>query len=95
MIYRVGWPFWKLAYKLGFTLYYRYDVYRNHESNDYCAASPDIKGLNAEAKSLDEVCEAMEYGAQEIVKLDLFGIDEHQKEPTLRPFGKFSGGVIA
>lgn len=95
MIYRVGWPLWKLAYKLGCTLYYRYDIYQSSESNDYCAISPDIKGLNAEAKTLDEIKEAMEYGAQEIVKLDLFGLDEHHKEPTLKSFGIIAGGSMA
>lgn len=36
--YRVGWPFWKLAYRLGVTLSYRYDIYYSEESGDYCSS---------------------------------------------------------
>ena len=32
--YRVGWPFWKLAYRLGFPLSYRYDIFFSRESGD-------------------------------------------------------------
>lgn len=80
MKYRIGLPFWKQAYRLGCALYYRYDIYYSHDSNDYCASSPDIKGLFAEAKTLDEIKEAMEYGAQELVKIDLFGVDDRRSQ---------------
>ena len=85
--YRVGWPLWKLAYRLGFTLSYRYDIYYSPESRDYCALSPDIKGLGAEAKTIEEVVDAMESGALEFVRLDL----NLAKKPRLRPLGVLIG----
>ncbi len=48
--------------------------------------SPDIKGLGAEAKTIEDVAEAMESGALEFVRLDLFGADKGGKT-DLKPTG--------
>ena len=71
MYYRIGFPFWKIMARLGFVLSYRYDIYYSRESDDYCAYSPDIKGLFAESKDLNEVVSAMQEGAKELVSIDL------------------------
>lgn len=72
MKYKIGWPFWQLAFKVFHcTLFYRYDIYKT--DHDFFALSPDIKGLGAEGSTIEEVVEAMKYGAKEFVKLDLFG----------------------
>lgn len=85
--YRVGWPFWKLAYRLGVTLSYRYDIYYSEESGDYCSSSPDIKGLYAECRTIEEVRDVMEAGAADFVSEDL----NLAKKPRLRSLGVLVG----
>lgn len=86
MIYRIGWPLWKLAAKLGCTLSYRYDIYKNNDPEDtyYYAHSVDIKGLFASGKTVEEVQEAMENGAKTLVNLDLYGDSEKEESLMLK-----------
>lgn len=62
--YRVGWPGWKLAEKLGARPYYRVDVMRDSEAGVYVARSSDIPGLVVEAPTLDELVVEMDDAAQ-------------------------------
>ncbi len=73
MYYHIGWPFWKLAYRLGFKLRCRFVISKDTDHNDYFAYSPDIKGLFAESESFDEVVSAMKAGAIDFVHIDLHG----------------------
>ena len=45
MNYRIGFPFWKLAYKLGCTLTFRVIIHKGEEQPVYWCESPDIPGL--------------------------------------------------
>lgn len=62
-MYRVGFPGWKLAAALGITLVFRVDVLQDKEAGVYLATSPDIRGLVAEAPSMEELFKEVGYGA--------------------------------
>lgn len=87
MKYRIGWPGWRLIYKLtNCTLEYRYDIYKSKESGDFLADSPDIKGLFVECKTLDELLELTPQLAQELVA-DMLHEDKQIKLVALSPIG--------
>ena len=71
MKYRVGRPFWKIAYRLGVPIYYTYDVFFDHEAKRYFALSEDIEGLVAEADTIDEIKEICEDIAQDMIVSEL------------------------
>ena len=94
MKYRIGLPFWKQIYKLfGVTLSYRYDIFRSKETGLIYGCSPDIKGLNAEGKTVQEVIEAIESGAYVLVRLDLYGVDDEKDHPKISPNGIIIGAI--
>ena len=53
MFYRVGLPFWKIASAIGIPLMVRVNAFHDKEANVFVATSPDLKGLVAEAETLD------------------------------------------
>ena len=94
MKYRIGLPFWKQIYKLfGVTLSYRYDIFRSKETGLIYGCRPDIKGLNAEGKNVQEVIEAIESGAYDLVRLDLYGVDDEKDHPKISPNGIIIGAL--
>ncbi len=62
-MYRVGFPGWKVAAALGVTLVFRVDVLLDKEAGVFLATSPDIRGLVAEAHSLEELFKEVEHGS--------------------------------
>jgi len=54
-MYRVGFPGWKLAAKLGVPVRLRVNIRHDLEANVYVAESPDLDGLIVEAHTLDEI----------------------------------------
>lgn len=66
-MYRVGFPGWKLAGRLGVTLVFRVDVLRDAEAGVYVATSPDLRGLVAEASTMDELFREVYAGADELI----------------------------
>lgn len=57
MKYRLGKPFWRFAYKLGATIYYKVVVRRDPSEGIYYAASSDIPCLLAEGNTIQELIE--------------------------------------
>ena len=53
--YRVGKPFWKLAYLLGMSLYYTVIIKKDEREELYYVSSSDIPGLSTEGASLEEL----------------------------------------
>jgi predicted RNase H-like HicB family nuclease len=53
--YRVGFPGWKIAARAGLRVKLRIDVLRDEEAKVFVARSPDLRGLVAEAETLDEL----------------------------------------
>ena len=54
-MYRVGFPGWKLAAKLGVPVRLRVFIAQDLESNVYVAQSPDLEGLVLEGQTLEEI----------------------------------------
>ena len=70
--YRIGWPLWKLSYKLGFTLTYRVYITVDHSDGvtAYTAESPDF-GLVCEMPTLEELIKEIEICANDILEEEL------------------------
>lgn len=58
-MYRVGNPFWRLFAKLGVPLVVRVEVLFDPQAHVYVATSPDLRGLVAEAKTKEELINAV------------------------------------
>jgi predicted RNase H-like HicB family nuclease len=54
-MYRVGFPCWKMAAKLGVPIRLRVYIKQDLEANVYVAQSPDLPGFVVEGQTLDEV----------------------------------------
>ena len=70
MHYRIGWPFWKLAHRLGFQLTFRLEVHYDPEAAVYCAESPDIKGIISEAPTIEALIKDVKTIADEMLELN-------------------------
>jgi len=46
-------PFWKIAYKFGFTLTFRVVIHKDNENKVYWCESPDLPGLIAEMPTIE------------------------------------------
>ncbi|MDY6323263.1 MAG: hypothetical protein SPL30_10205 [Succinivibrio sp.] len=80
--YRIGWPLWKLIYRLTrCRLSYRFDVFKT-EVGDYSAFSPDLKGLCAECPTIEEVCKVVADEARQIVEFELYGVNDGGNKMT-------------
>ena len=53
--YPVGWPFWKEAARAGLPIGINVSVLRDEEAGVYVACNSNLKGLVAEAATLDEL----------------------------------------
>lgn len=70
MNYRIGLPFWKLAYKLGFTLTFRVYIRKSEEAPVFCAESPDLPGMIAEMPTLEGLIGEVKIIAEELLELN-------------------------
>lgn len=52
-MYRVGFPGWKLAARLGVPLLVKIEVMHDRQANVFIATSRDLPGLVVESKSMD------------------------------------------
>ncbi len=55
VMYRIGYPFWKFIARCGVPLKLRIDVLRDKEAGVFVATSNDLRGLVAEAATMDEL----------------------------------------
>lgn len=70
MNYRIGFPFWKLAYRLGATLTFRVIIHKGEESSVYWCESPDLPGLVAEMPTIEELIKEVNSMAEELLELN-------------------------
>ena len=54
-MYRVGFPFWRVAARLGVPVLFRVHVVRDDEAGVFIATSPDLRGLVVEAETKEEM----------------------------------------
>jgi hypothetical protein len=52
-MYAVGWPLWKIAYRMGAAVSLRVDVQFDADARVFIATSPDLPGLVAEAETIE------------------------------------------
>jgi len=76
-MYRVGFPFWRQASRLGVPVNFVVVVQRDDEAGVYYASSPNLKGLHVEGETLDELREEIRGAAFELMKRELHGKPEH------------------
>jgi hypothetical protein len=55
IMYRVGFPGWKIAARLNVPLLFKIDVVHDAEAAVYIATSSDLKGLVVEATTVEEL----------------------------------------
>ena len=95
LTYRIGRLGWKLAYKLGVRMSYRYEIVYDVDCKRYIGISPDIKGLVAEGDTVDEVKAVMEGDAPEVVAYMVWdNPDMARCKTTLVPQGSLGEGLI-
>ena len=58
-MYRIGFPGWKIAARLGVRLLLRVEVVRDDVAGVFVATSPDLPGLVAEAKTANELIQSV------------------------------------
>jgi predicted RNase H-like HicB family nuclease len=78
-MYRVGFPGWKLASKLGIPVRLRVNIHFDAEAQRYWADSPDLDGLIVEARTLDDLKDETLGAAGALLELQL-----HGKHPDAR-----------
>ncbi len=78
-MYRVGFPFWKFAARIGVRMKLRIDVQKDEEAGVFFATSKDLPGLVVEAENLDELAEEIKAAASELL------IEELQKPMVKDP----------
>ena len=88
-MYRVGFPGWKLAARIGVPLLLRIEVIRDHEAGVFVATSPDLDGLVAEAKTADELVRAVYDCTDMLLEYAL------HRPPKARPLAAWSGDAFA
>ena len=76
-MYRVGFPGWKIAAALGVTLVFRVDVLLDKDAGVFLATSPDIRGLVAEAATLEALFKEVGHGADMLLSDQL-----HSPKPS-------------
>lgn len=67
-MYRVGFPGWTIAGRLGVSLVYRVNVMHDAAAGVYVATSPDLAGLVAEAPTIEALFHEVHAGADELIR---------------------------
>ena len=67
--YTVGYPFWRLFARYGYTLRIRVDVVRDYEAGYYVATSQDLRGLVCEAETMDVITDEIRRAANVLLLL--------------------------
>lgn len=65
-MYRVGFPGWTVAGRF-MPLLFRLEILHDEEAGVYVATSPDVRGLVAEAATLEELFKEVHQGADILI----------------------------
>lgn len=88
-MYRVGFPGWKLAARLGVPLLLRVEVMHDDAAGVFVATSPDLRGLVAEAPTIDGLFRAV-YDCTDMLLEDCLKVP-----PKRKPLAAWSGEFLA
>lgn len=69
MLYRIGFPGWRLAARLGITLTLKVELEYDAEANVFIATSPDLKGLIVEAETFEELLQEIKFCANDLLEV--------------------------
>lgn len=72
-MYRVGFPLWKSAARMGVPVLVRVHVHHDSETDSYWAQSPDLDGLVVTGATLDEVCKEAVAASHSLLELAVQG----------------------
>ncbi len=72
-MYKIGYPFWRLAARLGVPLRMRVDVAYDAEAKVFVATSADLRGLVCEAHTIDELVKQVNFASADLLGLELQG----------------------
>jgi predicted RNase H-like HicB family nuclease len=84
-MYRVGYPGWTLVGRF-VPLLFRVEIIRDEEAGVFIATSPDVRGLVAEAPSLDELFKEVHEGADVLIA-------EKMRKPAARAVVAWDGAI--
>ncbi len=70
-MYRVGFPGWKLAARLGAPLSLRVNIHFDPEVHSYWTTSPDLSGLTVTGSNLDELWHEADIAIMELLEHEL------------------------
>jgi hypothetical protein len=91
-MYSVGWPFWKVAARMGVTLLIRLDAVVDKEADVVVLTSPDIKGLIVEVPTKATAQEAH----KEINDcIDMMMRELLKQPPKAKPVTTWPGEMLA
>lgn len=69
--YRIGFPLWRQAARLGVPLSLRVDVIHDAEAQMYVATSEDLRGLVCEAATIEELRGEVEAAVMDLLDVYL------------------------
>lgn len=89
-MYRIGFPGWKLAARLGVRLVLRVDVVRDPVAGVFIATSPDLRGLVVEEKDPQALIQSV-YDCTDMLLCD------HLNTPSMKaaPYVAWDGQAVA
>lgn len=70
-MYRIGYPFWRTFARMGVPLFLRIDVLRDHEAGVFVAKSDNLRGLVAEAPTMDELVVEIQSVIDDLMTVEL------------------------
>ena len=73
IMYKIGYPLWRLAARLGIPLRLRVDVAYDAQAKVFVATSADLRGLVCEAQTIDELVKQVNFASAALLNLELQG----------------------
>ncbi|MBI3231024.1 MAG: DUF1902 domain-containing protein [Burkholderiales bacterium] len=70
-MYKIGYPFWRFAARLGIQLRLRVDVTFDAEAKVFVATSGDLRGLVCGADTMDELVKQVNFAITDLLELEL------------------------
>jgi Domain of unknown function (DUF1902) len=88
-MYRVGYPGWRIAARVGLPLKLRVEVIFDEDAKVFVASSEDLKGLVVEATTIEQLRNEIENCTSELMTEACFPRQTHGRAPIpemiLRP----------
>ena len=84
-MYRVGFPGWKIAARVGFSLLVKIDVVRDDDAGVFVATSLDLPGLVVEAADLERLFPEV-YDC-----VNMLLVEQLKSAPKRRPIAAWDG----